>query len=428
MERGKHPVNPDDGNRNNQSGSKKNRTSISKNSPTFKTSIKASANKNQVPTTQIIQLTTAAAVKAAATALLTNKVVRKISVRRANGEIFNFLVERCVIEPGSALCSIAGPREAVTAIGTALEICVRVAWSSAKIQPEPDVRVSQTEDVVQVETAVINLATPIHSGQHTAVPVSFYYVIPSGVNLAGFDLNELPRQMLLDAVEEVLTTVAPERLQAGVRVMVALVGRTSGNDAQIIFNAVLPEPVQTVVDVAVEKPVPDLSLCQNGELVVTLDEISSANAYMLFDYCAECFYELSSSNFSLAEALLAINASSEIHAVSVCGGISSMLALAFGEINHVHAPFNPSLLITLAQRRELDSGTIQSLREVNSASALLLLISRKHLGWLLDEICRLGCLEMRKRLKRPVYLDIVLLGNSGAVLGRSSVESGNFKI
>lgn len=428
MERGKQTVKPDGEHRNAHTGTKKNRTGTVKNLTSLQATDSLAVLKTEVPATQIIHLTTAAAVKAAATALLTNQVVHKISLKRANGETLNFLVERCVIEPGSALCSIAGPREALTTADTVLEICVRVAWNSSAQLPTETLLVSQTEDAVQIETAVLTLPIAANSDQNKAVPVSFYYVIPKGVNLAGFDLAELPRQMLLDAVAEVLSTVVPERLQAGVRVMVALVGRTAGQDVQLMLNAIMPEQPQPNTDFTSEETGPDFDLCQSGEVVLILDDSSSANAEMLFEDEAQCFFQLSNSNFSLGEALLGINAASNIHAVSLCGGISSMMALACGEINHVHAPFNPTLLLSLAQRRELDSSTVQSLREITTPSALLLLVSRKHLGWLFDEICRLGCLEMRKRLKRPVYLDVVLLGNSGAVLGRSSVESGNFKI
>lgn len=389
--------------------------------------------------TEIIHLTAAAAVKAAATALLTNQVVRKVCVNQDSGETTTFSVEKCVIEPGSALCSIAGPREAITPAGNSLEICVRVAWdASASIETAT---VAATEQILLVENSYLSL--PIHSANELAsdgskgelnlashIPISFYYVVPQTNFSPSFNLTELPRDLLCSTVAEVLESVAPARLEAGVRVVVSLVGvADTTTQPRVAVSQTLNLQANNYVNSKnIAQVVSSFEQCQTGNLVFALDTVGANAAPVLLETGHECFVQFNEGDFELSMGLTAANTLNRLHSLTLCGGINAILALACGETSQSIAQFNPTVLINLVQRREMDSALAQSLREVKTPEALMHLIRHHRLGWLFDEICRLACYETRKQLKRAVRLDVALFGNSGAVLGRASLEPGTFKI
>ena len=134
-----------------------------------------------------------------------------------------------------------------------------------------------------------------------------------------------------------------------------------------------------------------------------------------------------------------------LHNIVLGGSPQSVIEVAAGEWNGAisakmataqptpaasdkQTAFNNDFLAALGSRHYLDLATIQSLREVHSTLELLQLLNRRRLGWFFDEICRLACLEVRKRLKQPATLETVAFGTTGAVLGRARVEPGTFQI
>ncbi|HEX2911689.1 MAG TPA: hypothetical protein VH186_12840 [Chloroflexia bacterium] len=168
-----------------------------------------------------------------------------------------------------------------------------------------------------------------------------------------------------------------------------------------------------------------------AHLALALDSIGAAILPILVDSSeAEC---TGLDDTNLLSALSEVSLLPTLKAVTLGGSAPTLIGLAVGELDQNENPEdlaknNNSLISALATRHYLDPAIAQSLREARSSSELLQLISRSRLGWLFDEICRLACVQIRKRLDHPVTIETIAFGNSGAVLGRASLEPGNFEI
>ncbi len=167
-----------------------------------------------------------------------------------------------------------------------------------------------------------------------------------------------------------------------------------------------------------------------ARLALALDAVGSSILPLLVaDSDAECT-DLDA-EFDLTQALTQAAFFPTIKTFTFGGTALSMIGLATGQLEQTNSAdggtgLSSEFLSALAARHYLDPAVVQSLREVCSSTELLQLLSRRRLGWLFDEICRLACLEVRKRFRAPAALEAIAFGTSGAVLGRAMIEPGTF--
>ncbi len=182
---------------------------------------------------------------------------------------------------------------------------------------------------------------------------------------------------------------------------------------RVLFSA--PEEVQNI-----------------ARLALALDGIGAAALPFLVDGSDEECAGLGE-GLDLLNALAQIAGLPGIKTFTIGGSAAAVIDLAAGEIEQPngdeaeHQP-NNTFMTALAARHYIDLATIQSLREVRSSDELLQLLNQRRLGWLFDEVCRLACLEVRKRFPRPAKLETIAFGNTGALLGRAVIEPGTFEL
>jgi len=173
-----------------------------------------------------------------------------------------------------------------------------------------------------------------------------------------------------------------------------------------------------------------------ARLALALDSIGASSLPLLLDENGEECTELAD-DMDLLTVLSQAATIPTIKTFTIGGGPASVIGLAAGAVEasdqqtaESDADFAPNsaFLTALAARHYVDPATIQSLREVRSSSELLQLLNRRRLGWLFDEVCRLACLEVRKRFDRPAILETIAFGHTGALLGRAIIEPGNFQL
>jgi hypothetical protein len=169
-----------------------------------------------------------------------------------------------------------------------------------------------------------------------------------------------------------------------------------------------------------------------ARLALALDSIGASSLPLLLDEANEGCAGLDG-ELDLVTALSQVAEIPTIKTFTIGGGPAAVIGLAAGEVTQTPTGesdlgANGVFLTALAARHYIDPVTIQSLREVRSSAELLQLLNRRRLGWLFDEVCRLACLEVRKRLSRPATLETIAFGHSGALLGRAVIEPGNFEI
>jgi|GEM_PF-2073080 len=381
-----------------------------------------SLNNNDSP---IVHLTAVAAAKAAATALLTNQVIKRVRVALPDGRNASFKVQKCVIESNSALCSVSGTPEALP--GHNQEICVRVAWErnltpvtekNAANLPQPQIM----NQYVELHWLSLKMAV----GQESPIPVN----VPLLIHLAFSNKEEeaalraIPRELVTGAISEVLHTINLERLERGVQVVLGLTSDTAER---------LPN-LQTIDEVPLASTEgwnylfssnPNLVM---DRLALALDN-SGSGVFSMLEPSHEAYINLSSSHLALQAALESVRNLQQLSTLTVCGSPSALIALAFGKLNALeNSPLNLSFLSQIASRYDMDPVTVQSLQEVTSERDLLRVFSRRHLGWLFDRVCHLACLEIRKLNQQNVRIETMIFGGSGAILGQAALEPGVMRL
>lgn len=394
----------------------------------------------EIGQTGIIHMTAAAAAKAAATALLTNQVVRRVRVSLLDGRKASFKVDKCVLESGSALCSVVGTRFNNVEVTDVPEICVRVAWEEEPSELHPPT--SKNNPILVTTPANApellwleldqsgpqkpsNVLGPLPSAVTTEldglvslakIPLFLHFDLQT--SNAASSLKEIPRELLAEAVREALVIVPVSKLGQGVRVFVSLVNDTPGKIG-------LPHLQVGATSLPLLETSP-VAICR---LVLALDSYSSPVLPMLVNNEDEHFVDLPARSLNLKGALDQLGTIAKLNTLTIGGSPATAIALASGNFTTLgEESFNNDFLVALAQRRDLDSFTLQSLRDTRTVNDLVHLISRRRMGWLFDEICRVACLEIRKRLTRALSLEMIIFGSTGAILGRSLAEPASFHL
>ncbi|NWJ48042.1 MAG: hypothetical protein HXX08_19480 [Chloroflexi bacterium] len=366
----------------------------------------------------IVHLTAAAAAKAAATALLTNQVIKRVRMNVPGGGVAHFKVQKCVIESGSALCSIIGTPEALPETETP-EVWVRVMWEHS-LSPVVD---SALEPVPALDPRVelhwLTLS-PVNTDESTAlqaVPLLLHFIASTHEEEKALSL--IPRELVASAITEAINSISPDRLERGVRVMIGLAHESS-------FK--LPN-LQTKLEQSYQyNDGVNLSDLDNTtaltHLALSLDSVGSGILPML-NNSNEVFIDLSQHNLSLQAALNHAFSFELLDSITICGNFNSIQQIALGgQAEQNNTEFDTSLVTQLATRFNLPIGTVQSLREAFSLSNLMKLINHDGLGWIFDKICEGACAELRKSVSQKIRLTVIIFGSSGAILGRTTFEPG----
>jgi hypothetical protein len=111
----------------------------------------------------------------------------------------------------------------------------------------------------------------------------------------------------------------------------------------------------------------------------------------------------------------------QLNSITLCGGLTTVLELAAGESDSTKLNL---FLSQLATRNHIELTLVRSLRDTTNINDLLRLVSRSHIGWLLDKLCELACAEIRKQHVQKTRLEVIIFGGSGAILGRATYEPG----
>ncbi len=380
---------------------------------------------------RIVHVTAAAAAKAAATALLTNQVVRRVRVSLLDGRTASFKVDKCVLESNSALCSVIGTRLGVSDVP---EVCVRVAWeeviatTSNQIAPASLYSSvgSPPEEVIwlQLDPEKISLSSPAMEVELLKliplrqIPLFLHFEVEE--NSTSNPLQELPRELLAEAVREALALYPTQKLEQGVRVFVSLVNSVGEATAS------LPKlQVTEVVPALFDTPPANLL-----RLALALDTFgNNALSLLLDDADGETLVDLAERRLSLKAIFDQLGAVASLTTLTIGGGPGAIVAIASGNLSGDNYQKVDSFFVAaIAQRKDLDSVTVQNLREISDPQQLIQFLNRRRLGWLFDEFCRLACVELRKRLTRSLCLELLAVGATGAVLGRALIEPATFKL
>ena len=203
--------------------------------------------------------------------------------------------------------------------------------------------------------------------------------------------------------------------------------------AQVVHLLALESPENTYAGPTVRLLFSNPEEAQRiARLALALDNIGASSLPLLLDETSEGCAGLDG-GLDLVTALSQVAEIPSIKTFTIGGGPAAVIGLAAGEVaqsatDETGLGSNGVFLTALAARHYVDPVTLQGLREVRSSAELLQLLNRRRLGWLFDEVCRLACLEVRKRLSRPATLETIAFGHSGALLGRAVIEPGNFDI
>jgi hypothetical protein len=137
----------------------------------------------------------------------------------------------------------------------------------------------------------------------------------------------------------------------------------------------------------------------------------------------EVFLNLGQNQLAMEDVLDSMSRLPQLTSITLCGGLASILEIATGQKDGKLNLF----LSQLATRNHLDLTLVQNLRDTTNINDLLRLVSRNHIGWLLDKLCELACAEIRKRHTQKTRLEVIVFGGSGAILGRAAYESGTLQ-
>ncbi len=206
---------------------------------------------------------------------------------------------------------------------------------------------------------------------------------------------------------------------------------------QVVNLTVLESPEDTFNVPTVRMLFSSPDVAQNiARLALALDGIGASALPILVDSANHEGVTDLGGGLDLMAAITQAAGIPNLKTVTIGGGPATVIGLAAGELEQLgseenaesHFDSNSSFLIALAARHYVDPATLQALREVRSSAELLQVLNRRRLGWLFDEVCRLACMEVRKRFPRPAILETIAFGNSGALLGRAVIEPGTFSL
>jgi hypothetical protein len=214
-----------------------------------------------------------------------------------------------------------------------------------------------------------------------------------------------------------LEQVSIRRLEQGVKVIVSL---SSESTASIS----VPPYVQTDFNK------PNIPVFDNKleRLILALDPNVADTAALLCQGADEAWLSLSALQISTQTVLHELATRPNVKMVSLCGNFSTVSALADNNFTGLESEkIREDFLNVLLFGRDLSPTILQSLKVVNTPNDLLHVVNRQRVGWLLDEICRLACINTRKLLP-TLRIESIIFGNSGAILGRASLEPGVFQL
>jgi hypothetical protein len=372
----------------------------------------------------IVHLTAAAAAKAAATALLTNQIIKKVRMTLPDGKIARFKVEKCIIESGSAICSIIGTPEA-PAEDKPPEVWVRVAWENS-ISPVSD-KTPRTPQILdqRVELHWLTVSQPEkqESAVMLAVPLLIHFIAQTHMEETA--LHKIPRELVSGAISEALTTIPPDRLENGVRVMIGMAPNSTFD-----WPNLQTDKEETLVRPAVSwAHLPGLDdNSALSHLALALDNIGEGIMALLTN-SDEAYINLPQNKLFLKNVLTSSSALSQLNHLSVCGNLNSVIGVARGELENLLPPaYNNDYLVQLATHLHVPVTIVQAIHDTTNQNDLLRLLNRAKCGWLLDKVCELACQQVRRQFGQRMRIEVIIFGTSGAILGRNSFEPGIFQI
>lgn len=339
----------------------------------------------------------AAAAKAAAEVLLSQKRVIQIEIPLPTGQRARLPVGRCEIHPDRVRCSVikdAGDDPDVT---DHAEICAEVRW-----QEERGIAIEGGEGVGTITKPGLEL--PVGSAA----------------------INPVPRQMIREAVTEALGDALTER---GVRVVItvpageAYARRTLNHRLGIVGGISILGTTGIVVPFSSAAYTASISQalsvamatgCQ--QVVLTTGRRTERFAQALLDLQEEAFVQVGDfMDFALEECV-----NRGVRRATLCVMIGKLSKLAAGHLQtHVsNSLMEQSFLAEIAAESGADADTVKEIAEVNTGRHFAEIVRARGLTRTFDLMCRKAAENCGAHVGGRLAVECLLVDFDGAPMGR----------
>lgn len=343
----------------------------------------------------------AAAAKAAALALLNQRLVEQVQITLPTGERVNFAMSRCVFNSLEASCSVikdAGDDPDVT---DGAEICATVSW-----REEPGIT--------------------IEGGKGVGLVTKPGLEIPVGMAA----INTVPRRMIIQSVKEAagaqlgssgmqVTISIPLGEELAKRTLNRRLGIVKGISVLGTSGVVIPYSVEAY-KVSISQALDIAVACGCQEVVLTTGRRSEKFAQRELPLPEESFIQMGDFvDYALDEC-----AKKGLARVVIWGMVGKLTKIATGHLyTHVSdSKVDIDFLAGVATSCGVPETAVTALRKAVTAHHFLKMLPPGDVTGVCDKLCLLAAQRCREYVKEALEVDCVMADYNGTILGRASVK------
>jgi cobalt-precorrin-5B (C1)-methyltransferase len=343
----------------------------------------------------------AAAAKAAALALCKQEAVSRIQIILPEGKIASFNLNSCNIEKNQTSCSVIKDAGDDPDITDGIEIYAQARWTSGT-------------------------GTSLIGGTGVGIVTKPGLEVPIGMPA----INPIPRQMILEAVSEVLAQSTNNR---GIEITISVPGgrdlarKTLNPRLGIVGGISILGTTGIVIPYSINAYTACISqsVCiavASGckEVVLTTGRRSEKYAQQEIKLPEECFIQAGDYiDHSLHEC-----AKKNITRVIVWGMIGKISKLAAGHLytNVSDSLVDIKLLAGLASDCDIPREIVQAVKEAVTANHFRKLLPAQYLRIFCDKLCLLAAQKCRTATGNKVTVECIVTDPEGVIIGRANAK------
>lgn len=343
----------------------------------------------------------AAAAKAAALALLNQRMIKEVQITLPTGERANFAVSRCVFNSLEASCSVikdAGDDPDVT---DGAEICAAVSWWK-------------------------EWGVTIEGGKGVGLVTKPGLEVPVGMAA----INPVPRRMIIQSVKEAagaqlesrgmpVTISVPQGEELAKRTLNRRLGIVGGISILGTSGVVIPYSVQAYkVSISQALDIAMASGCR--EVVLTTGRRSERFAQRELVLPEESFIQMGDFIGHAVEEC----ARKGLAKIIIWGMVGKLSKMAAGYLyTHVSdSKVDVDFLADVAASRGVPEATVIALRKAVNAHHFLRILGTDKITEICDKLCLLAAQRWRDHTGGALETECVMTDYNGTILGRASVK------
>lgn len=343
----------------------------------------------------------AATAKAAALALLNQRVVKQVQISLPTGERVSFTISRCVFNSLEASCSVikdAGDDPDVT---DRAEICATVSWGK-------------------------EWGVTIEGGRGVGLVTKPGLEIPVGMAA----INTVPRRMIIQSVREAagaqlessgmqVTISVPQGEELAKRTLNRRLGIVKGISILGTSGVVIPYSVEAY-KVSISQALDIAVACGCQEVVLTTGRRSEKFAQRKLMLLEESFIQMGDFvDYTLDEC-----ARKGLARVVMWGMVGKLSKIAAGHLyTHVSdSKVDMNFLAGVAASCGVPEATVIALRKAVTAHHFLKILTPGDVTGVCNKLCLLATRRCQEYVKEALEVECVMTDYNGTILGRANVK------